>query len=277
MHTVVVSLSSLCQLVEGAVSQVLCQALGLLRERRWFCSGGLHRLAGEHTSEWLPPVHCVSVGGLAGHAAVGRGWPNAAGEEPCLVSPCPASPVLHACPHRAASSPTRGPWDMFPPDPAPVVYAARAPSTLGCSHGSERSVTQGLSPHWRGQEPPGTRACWSQADNMLGKYLVTNVPSKEESRDLGVTEKRKVMKPRGAFPAAREPSRLRHTVPKTPWHVQRAGFSDRGWTDILPGLPTHVTRGLRVGGRVFKDIPCRSAPPALCLGNVPRHVVTETQ
>lgn len=56
------------------------------------------------------------------------------------------------------------------------------------------------------------------------------------------------MKPRAVFPAERGPSRLRHTVPKTPWHVRRAGFSDREWTDILPGLPTHVTRGLRVGG-----------------------------
>lgn len=182
----VVSLSSLCQLVEGAVSQVLCQALGVLRERRWFCSGGLHRLAGStRANGCLQSI--VSRGGSLATLQWGRGGPMLQVRRPASSHPAQPLPVLHACPHRASSLPTRGPWDMFPPDPAPVVCAARAPSTLGCSHGFERSVAQGLSPHWRGQEPPRTRACWSQADNVLGKYLVTNVPSKEESRDLGVT------------------------------------------------------------------------------------------
>lgn len=129
----------------------------------------------------------VSRGGSLATLQWGGGGPMLQVRSPASSRPAQPLPVLHACPHRASSLPTRGPWDMFPPDPAPVVYAARAPSTLGCSHGFEWSVTQGLSPHWRGQEPPRTCACWSQADNMLGKYLVTNVPSKEESRDLGVT------------------------------------------------------------------------------------------
>lgn len=263
MHTVVVSLSSLCQLMEGAVSQVLCQALGLLREKmallRWAPRAG----RGAH--ERMPASSPLCLGGSLATLQWGGRGPTLQVRSPASSRPAQPLPILHACPHRASSLLTRGPWDMFPPDPAPIVYAVRAPSTLGCSHGFERSVTQGLSPHWRGQEPPGTRACWSQADNVLGKYLVTNVPSKEESRDLGVTEKRKVMKPRGAFPAERGPSRLRHTVPKTPWHVQRAGFSDREWTDILPGLPTHVTRGLRVGGECSRTSHVGLHPPALCL------------
>lgn len=69
----------------------------------------------------------VSQGGSLATLQLGGVGPMLQVRSPASSRPAQPLPVLHACPHRASSLPTRGPWDMFPPDPAPVVYAARAP------------------------------------------------------------------------------------------------------------------------------------------------------